>query len=188
MIENVNCSWDEPRLRDCPYSNHTMTHSCQSGRVAGVRCKVIRNIEFSTVNNSVLVTWEYSNNTSHQPSSFLVRCNGYEHYINSVSNGTSRVSDIVGHLLSHTSYDCCVSANHKRRTSSIITTDIRCASIRSEDLLTPTTISDTNSMITTVTVVGAVLGCVIVINPRRMRRRVTVVVLCVCLSVCLSVC
>ena len=27
----------------------------------------------------------------------------------------------------------------------------------------------------------------IIINPRRMRRRVTVVVLCVCLSVCLSV-
>ena len=27
-IENVNCSWDELRLRDCPYS---ISHSCPSG-------------------------------------------------------------------------------------------------------------------------------------------------------------
>ena len=51
MIENINCYWDELRLGDCPYSNHTLSHSCQSGRVAGVRCKVIRNTEFSTVNH-----------------------------------------------------------------------------------------------------------------------------------------
>ena len=29
---------------------------------------------------------------------------------------------------------------------------------------------------------------ILIVNPRRMRTRVTVVVLCVCLSVCLSVC
>ena len=104
MIENVNCSWDEPRLRDCPYS---LPHSCQSGGVAGVRCRVIKNINFATVSNSVLVTWEYSNITSRQPSSFDVRCNEQRHYNNydiSVSNGTSRLSDIVGDLLPNASY------------------------------------------------------------------------------------
>ena len=137
-----------------------MTHSCQR---AGVRCKIIKNINFSTVNNTVMVTWKY-NSTSHQPSSFDVRCNGQQHYNNiiSVSNGTSRVSDIVGDLLPNTFYDCCVSAKYTRPGGSIITTEIRCASIRSEDLLTPTNISDTN-MTTTITVVGAVLGCIIVI-------------------------
>ena len=184
VIENVNCSWDEPRLRDCPYSNHTTSHSCQENIKAGVRCKVLKNINFATVNNSVLVTWEYSNsysnNTSHQLSSFDVRCNGERHYNNiiSVSNGpgTSRVSDIVGDLLPNTSYGCCVSANYAR-SSTTVTTEIRCASIRSEDLLTPTDtfiISDTNVTTTvtvanisdtnmTATVVGAVLGCIIVI-------------------------
>jgi hypothetical protein len=54
-------------------------------------------------------------------------------------------------------YDCCVSAKYAR-SSSIITTEIRCASIRSENLLTPT-ISNTD---VTATVVGAVLGCIIV--------------------------
>ena len=160
MINNVECSSDEPRLRDCPYSSYTISHSCPSGGVAGVRCtsKVIRKIEFSTVKNSVMVTWEYNNNIN--ASSFDVRCNGRRRYIISVSNGTSRV--IVGDLLPNTFYDCCVSAKYVRLTGTIGTTDIRCASIRSEDLLTPTTISDTN-MMTTVTVVGAVLGCVIVI-------------------------
>ena len=67
----------------------------------------------------------------------------------------------VGELLPNTSYDCCVSANYARPSR----TEISCASIRSEDLLTPTDtcimmISDTN-MITTV--VSAVLGCIIVI-------------------------
>ena len=161
MIENVNCSWDELRLRDCPYSNHTISHSCQDGRVAGVRCMVIRNIEFSIVNNSVLVTWEYNNIiTSHQPSSFDVHCNGRRRYNNviSVINGTSRVSDIVGDLLPNTSYDCCVLAKY----TLFSRTEIRCASIKSEDLLPPTTISDTNNITATV-VVSAVLGCIIVI-------------------------
>ena len=183
MIEKVNCTCDEPRLRDCPYSNYTVSHSvnCQSDRIAGVRCKIIENINFATVNNSVLVTWKYNNITSRQPSSFDVHCNGQRRYNNiiSVSNGTSRFSDIVGHLLPNTFYDCCVSAKYVRLTGpgTIVTTDIRCASIRSEDLLPPTTISDTNNMMATVTVanisdsnmtapvhvVGAVLGCVIVI-------------------------
>ena len=170
VIKNANCSW---RLRDCPYSNYTISHvNCQSGGGAGVRCKVINNIEFSaTVNNSVLVTWEYSNSTSHQPSSFDIHCNGQQQRtnVNSVSSGTSRVS--VGELLPNASYDCCVSA--KYRTS---ITEIRCASTRSEDLLTPTTISDTKFNMTatvtvanisdsnmTTTVVGAVLSCVVVI-------------------------
>ena len=162
MIENVNCYWDESRLRDCPYSNHllSVSHSCPSGEGAGVRCKEINNIEFSaTVNNSVLVTWEYNNITSHQPSSFDIRCNGQRHII-SVSNGTSRLSDIVGDLLPNASYDCCVSAKYAQPRR----TEIRCASIRSEDLLTPgtTIISDTN-MTATVVVIGAVLGCIIVI-------------------------
>ena len=102
-----------------------------------MRCKVIKNINFAAVHNSVLITWEYNNSTSHQPSSFDVRCNGQRHYNNviSVSNGTSRVSDIVGHLFPNASYDCCVSAKYARN---IKTTEIRCASIRSEDLLTPT--------------------------------------------------
>ena len=162
VIENVNCSWDELRLRDCPYySNHTISHtSCQSGGVAGVRCKIIRNIGFSTVNNSVLVTWEYNNIISHQLSSFDIRCNGHNSII-SVSNGTSRVS--VGHLLPNASYDCCVSVNYARTTF----TELRCASIRSEDLLTSTDtfiISGTcANMMVTVYIVGAVLGCVIVI-------------------------
>ena len=162
VIENViNCSWDELRLRDCPYSNYSISHNCQSGRRAGVRCKIIKNINFATVNNFVLVTWEYNNITSDQPSSFDIRCNGQRHYnIISVSNGTSRVSDIVGDLLPNVSYDCCVSAKYTRPGGSIKTTEIRCASIRSEDL-PPTTINDTNSM--TATVVGAVLGCIIVI-------------------------
>ena len=175
MIENVNCSWDESRLRDCPYSNHTISsHGCQSGGIAGIRCKVMRNIEFSaTVNNFVLVTWEYSNSTSHQPSSFDVRCNGQRHYNNviPVNNEISRVSDIVGHLLPNASYDCCVLAKYKRPSS----TEIRCISISSEDLLTPTTITDANMLATVTvtvanisdsdvtTVVGAVLGCIIVI-------------------------
>ena len=111
VIENVNCSWDEPRLRDCPYS---ILHSCQYGQVAGIRCRIIKNINFATINNSVLVTWEYNNNTSHQPSSFDVRCNGQRHYNNydiSVSNGASRLRDIVGDLLPNASYDCmlCIS-------------------------------------------------------------------------------
>ena len=161
VIENVNCYWDESRLRNCPYSNHSLSvpSSCQSGGGTGVRCKAINNIEFSaTVNNSVLVTWEYNNITSHQPSSFNVRCNGQRHYniIISVSNGTSRLSDIVGDLLPNASYDCCVLAKYERPGR----TEINCASIRSEDLLPPTTISDTNM---TATVVGTVLGCVIVI-------------------------
>ena len=81
-----------------------------------------------------MVTWEY-NSTSHQPSSFDVRCNGRRHYnIISVSNGTFRVN--VGDLLPNASYDCCVSAKYTRPGGSIITTEIRCASIRSEDLLT----------------------------------------------------
>ena len=177
MIENVNCTCDEPRLRDCPYSNYTVSHSvkCQSDRIAGVRCKIIENINFATVNNSVLVNWEYNNNIiSHQRSSFDVRCNGQQRYNVSVSNGTSRV--IVGDLLPNTSYDCCVSAKYTRPTGAIGTTDIRCASIRSEDLPPPTTISDTNSMTATLTVanisdsnmtativVGAVLSCIIII-------------------------
>ena len=164
MIENINCSWDELRLRDCPYSNCTISHSCQSVTIAGVRCKAIKNINFATVNNSVLVTWEYNNNTSRQPSSFDVRCNGQRHYNNviSVSNGTSRFSDIVGGLLPNIHYDCCVSAKYIRsHGSDIITTEISCVSSKSEDLLPPTTIGDTNNM--TATVVGAVLGCIIVI-------------------------
>ena len=159
MIEDVNCYWDELRLRDC---NYTISHCGQNCTIAGVRCKIIKNVNFATVNNSVLIIWEYrlSNKTSHiQPNSFDVRCNGQQYYINSVSNGTSSVS--VGHLLSNTfeSYDCCVSAKSTQPTNA--TTDIRCASIRSEDLLPPTTISDTN--MTATVVVGAVLGCVIVI-------------------------
>ena len=159
VIEKVNCYWDESRLRDCLYSNHSLSvpRSCPSGGGAGVRCKAINNIQFNaTVNNSVLVTWEYNNSTSHQPTSFNIRCNGRRHYI-SVSNGTSRVSDIVGDLLPNTSYDCCVSANYARPSR----TEISCTSIRSEDLLPPTTISDSN--MTATVVVGAVLGCVIVI-------------------------
>ena len=74
-----------------------------------------------------------------------------------MSNGTR---DIVGDLLPNASYDCCVSAKYTQPLGTV-TTDIRCASIRSEDLLPPTTISGTNNM--TATVVGAVLGCVIVI-------------------------
>ena len=73
VIENINCYLDEPRLRDCLYS---ISLGCQNGGVAGFRCKVIKNIDFATVNNSVLVTWEYNNITSHQPSSFDVRRNG----------------------------------------------------------------------------------------------------------------
>ena len=159
VIKNVDCSWDELRLRDCPYSKYTVPHSCQNGKIAGVRCKVIRSIEFSTANNSIFITWDYNNSTAHQPSSFDVRCNGQQHYNNniSVSNGTSRVSDIVGHLIPNTSYDCCVSAKYAQLTGAIVTTEIRCASIKSGDLLP----SDTNNM--TATVVGAVLGCVIVI-------------------------
>ena len=161
LINNIDCSSDEPRLRDCTYSNYTMTKTC--GGVAGVRCRVIKSIDFATVNNSVLVTWKYNNSISHPPSSFDVHCNGQRHYNNydvSVSNGTSRFSDIVGDLLPNVSYDCCVSAIYARP-SGTITTELRCASIKSEDLLPPTTISDTNNM--TATVVGAVLGCVIVI-------------------------
>ena len=164
LINNVDCSSDEPRLRDCPYSNYTMTRSCQSGGVAGVRCRVIKSIDFATVSNSVFVTWEYNNITSRQPSSFDVRCNGQQHYNNiiSVSIGTSRVN--VGELLPNVSYDCCVSANYARN---IVTTEIRCASIRSEDLLTSTDtfiISGTcANMTATVYIVGVVLGCVIVV-------------------------
>ena len=162
MIENVNYSWDEPRLRDCPYS---IPHNCQYGQVAGVRCRIIKNINFATINNSVLVTWKYNNITSHQPSSFEVRCNGQRRYniiIISVSNGISRFSDIVGDLLPNASYDCCVSAKYTQPLGTTVTTDIRCASIRSEDLLPPTTISDINDMTATVAV-SAVLGCIIVI-------------------------
>ena len=160
MINNVDCSSDEPRLRDCPYS---ISHSCQSGGVASVRCRVIKSIDFATVSNSVLVTWEYNNITSRQPSSFDVRCNGQRRYNNiiSMSIGTSRVN--VGELLPNVSYDCCVSANYARN---IVTTEIRCASIRSEDLLTSTDtiiISGTCANMTATVVVGAVLGCVIVI-------------------------
>ena len=165
MINNVDCSSDELRLRDCPYSNYTMTRSCRSGGVAGVRCRVIKSIDFARVSNSVLVTWKYSNVTSRQPSSFDVRCNGQQHYYNiiSVSNGTSRVT--VGKLLPNVSYDCCVSAKYARN---IVTTEIRCASIRSEDLLTTTDtfiISGTcaNMMATVYIIVGAVLSCIIVI-------------------------
>ena len=164
MIENINCYWDELRLRDCPYSNYTISHSCQSGRIAGVRCNVIKNINFATVNNSVLITWEYNNKiiASHPPSSFDVRCNGRRHYINaiSVNNGTSRLSDIVGDLLPNTSYDCCVLARYVWPSST--DSEIRCASIKFEDLLPPTTVSDTNNMMATV-VVGAALGCIIII-------------------------
>ena len=174
VIKNVNCYWDELRLRDCPYSNYTISHSCPN---AGVRCNVIKNINFATINNSVLITWEYNNITSHQPSSFDVRCNGQRRYDNviSVNNGTSRVSDIVGDLLPNASYDCCVSAKYTRPTGAIVTTEIRCASIKSEDLLPPTIISDTNNTMAsatvanisdsnmTTTLVGAVLGCIIII-------------------------
>ena len=150
-------------MRDCPYSNYTMTRSCRSGGVAGVRCRIIKSIDFATVSNSVLVTWKYNNITSRQPSSFDVRCNGQQRYNNiiSVSNGTSRVN--VGELLPNVSYDCCVSANYARN---IVTTEIRCASIRFEDLLTSTDtfiISGTSANMTVTIVVGAVLGCVIVI-------------------------
>ena len=147
---------------------HTISHRCQSGIILGVRCKVIRNIEFTAINNSVLITWEYYNNniTSHQLSSFDVHCNERRHYnIISVSNGTSRLSDIVGHLFPNASYGCCVSAKYVRPTGTIVTTEITCASIRSEDLLTSTDtffISDTCANMTA-TVVGAVLGCIIVI-------------------------
>ena len=74
--------------------------------------------------------------------------------------GTSRLSGIVGDLLPNASYDCCVSAKYARPRR----TEIRCASIRSEDLLTPTDtfiISDTCAA--TIIIVGAVLGCIIVI-------------------------
>jgi hypothetical protein len=160
VIENVNCFWDEPRLRDCSYSNYTMAlHSCPSGGGVGVRCKVIRNIKFVAVNNSVLITWEYSNNISRQLSSFDVRCNGQRHYtsinIISMSNETSRVSYTVGDLLPNASYDCCVSAKY-----GTTITEVRCASIRSEELFSSTNISDTNMA---ATVVGAVLGCIIII-------------------------
>jgi hypothetical protein len=106
VLENVNCSWDELRLRDCPYSNYAISHSCPSGGVAGVRCKVIKTIEFATVNNSVLITWEYNNSTSPQPNSFDVRCNGQQKYTSIIlaSNGTSTVSDTVGGLLPNASY------------------------------------------------------------------------------------
>ena len=115
MIENVNCSWDELRLHDCLYSNYTMTHSCQTGAIAGIRCRVIRNIEFATVNNSILVTWEYNNSTEYQPNSFDVHCNGQRRYDNIISV-SNEVSDIVGNLLPNVSYDCCVSANYARPT------------------------------------------------------------------------
>ena len=151
-------------MRDCPYSNYTKTNSCQSGGVAGVRCRVIKSIDFAIDSNSVLVTWKYNNIiTSRQPSSFDVRCNGQRRYSNviSVSKGTSRVN--VGELLPNVSYDCCVSANYVRN---IVTTEIRCASIRSEDLLTSTDtfiISGTCANMTATVVVGAVLGCAIII-------------------------
>jgi hypothetical protein len=171
VIENVNCSWDEPRLRDCSYFNYTLPHGDPKCGKAGVRCKVIKNINFATANNYVLITWEY-NNTLHQPSLFDVRCNGQlRHYknITSGSSGTFRVSYSVGDLLQNASYDCCVSARYAQTSSTTITTEIRCASFRSEDLLTPTDtistfniISDTD-MTATVTVVGAVLGCIIFI-------------------------
>jgi hypothetical protein len=88
-----------------------------------------------------------------------------------VSNGTSTVtviiSDTVGDLLPNASYDCCVSANYAWLSSTVTTTEIRCASIRSEDLLTATNriiISDICAdMKATVTVLGAVLGCIIVV-------------------------
>jgi hypothetical protein len=166
VIKNVNCSWDELRLRDCPYSNYTISHSCSSGGIAGVRCKTISKIEFAAVNNSVLITWEYSK--SHQPSSFDVRCyNGQRRYTNiiPVSSGTSRVSDTVGDLLPNVSYDCCVLAVYAQSSSIRTTDEIRCASIRSEDLLTSTNtfiISDTCANMTATVVVGAMLGCIIV--------------------------
>ena len=173
MIENVNCYWDELRLRDC---NYTVSHRGRNCTIAGVRCKVIKNITFVTVNRSVLITWEYNNKTSQQSSSFNVRCNGQRHYNNdiSVSNGASRFSDIVGDLLPNVSYDCCVSAKYAQSTGAIVTTEIRCASIKSGDLLpsdtnnmtasvtVDNTISDSNNIMTA-TVVGAVLGCIIVI-------------------------
>ncbi len=168
MIENVNCSLDEPRLRDCSYSNYN-GKNCGG---AGVRCMIIKNINFASVNisNSVLITWEYNNSTSRQPSSFDVRCfngHGQRQYTNiiSTSNGTSRASDTVGNLLPNASYDCCVSA--KNGPSTII--EIRCASIITSNdfILTATntiTIHDTcANMTATVVIVGTVLGCIIVV-------------------------
>ena len=165
VIEDVNCYWDEPRLRDCPYSNYTLSvpNSCQRGGGAGVRCRVIKNIYFSAamINNSVLITWEYSNSKSRRPSSFDVHCFSEQQRYNaslSASSGTSRLS--VGSFLPNTSYNCCVSAKYES-----ITSEIRCVSIRSEDLLASTETfisSDTNTR-TTVIIIGAVLGCITVI-------------------------
>ena len=162
MIENVNCYSDESRLHDCAYS---MPNSCPSGGGAGVHCRVIKNIYFNVamINNSVLITWEYSNSKSHRPSSFDVHCfmisERRRYFVSlSASNGTSRLS--VGSFLPNTSYNCCVSAKYES-----ITSEIRCVSIRSEDLLASTETfisSDTNTR-TTVIIIGAVLGCITVI-------------------------
>ena len=54
VIKNVNCYWDELRLRECPYSNYTVSHSDSSGRGAGVRCKVIKKINFAT---TITLSW-----------------------------------------------------------------------------------------------------------------------------------
>ena len=103
MIEDVNCYWDEPRLRDCPYSNYTMPYSCQCVGGAGIRCRVIKNINIVMIKNSVLIT---CNSKSRWPSSFSVHYFSEQrlsHYTASlsVSNGTSKLS--VGSFFPNTS-------------------------------------------------------------------------------------
>ena len=167
VIQNVDCYSTELRLRDCAYSMYNNSQKpCSYGGGAGVRCRIIKNINVGAqVNNSVLITWEYS--TSYHQSLFDVHCfSGQRHYKNIIpmSNGTSQLRVSVGDLLPNASYDCCVSVNYAYY-------EIRCASIRSEDLSPPannsemviSTCSNTNMKVAIIYIVGAVLGCIIII-------------------------
>ena len=119
VIKDMNCHSTEQRLRDCDYSNYTMSDICEHGGGAGVRCRAFKNVNVATVNipyntmHSVVVTWEYyrHNNTLPYPTSFQVQCSSEQHYVYtnlSVNNETFRIS--IGGLLPFTSYNCCVSA------------------------------------------------------------------------------
>ena len=153
MIKDVNCHSTEPRLRDCGHSSYNS--NCR--HVGGVRCRAFKNINAVTFNNSVFVTWEYSNSTSRQPSSFDVHCVNEQNYTRfSVSGGTSRVS--VGDLFPLASYKCCVSAKYGSTTA-----EITCTSIRSEDLSAATEMLISSDSNTRTNIVGGVLGFIIVI-------------------------
>ena len=176
VIKDVNCDSTEQRLRDCAYSNYTMsdTRTCtRGGCAAGVKCRAFTNvlnvdIPYNTM-HSVVVTWEYyrHNDTLPHLTSFQIQCSSEQHYVYtelSVNNETYRIS--IGGLLPFTSYNCCVSAIYYLHSyHNIIITDTQCTSIENATVTSavPTEAfinSDSNMR---ANIIGGVLGFIIVI-------------------------